>query len=80
LERADNEELHNVYFSPGIIGTTELTKMRCAGHVARMGRRGMFVGFWWESRMDRTMMTKTKWSDNIRMDLREAGLGWYGLD
>jgi hypothetical protein len=24
-------------------------RMRWAGHVARMGRRGMHIGYWWES-------------------------------
>jgi hypothetical protein len=28
-------------------------RMRWAGHVARMGRRGMYKGYWWESQKDR---------------------------
>jgi hypothetical protein len=28
-------------------------RMRWAGHVAHMGRRGMDIGFWWESQMER---------------------------
>jgi hypothetical protein len=28
-------------------------RMRWAGHVARMGRRGMHVGYWWESQKER---------------------------
>jgi hypothetical protein len=27
--------------------------MRWAGHVARMGRRGMHIGFWWGRRKKR---------------------------
>jgi hypothetical protein len=27
--------------------------MRLAGYVARMGRRGMHTGFWWESQKER---------------------------
>jgi hypothetical protein len=27
--------------------------MRQAGHVARMGRRGMHIGYWWESQKER---------------------------
>jgi hypothetical protein len=36
-------------------------RMRCAGHVARMGRRGMHIGYWWESqKKETTRKTKTK--------------------
>jgi hypothetical protein len=39
-----NEELHNLYSR-----MIKSRRMRCAGHVARMGRRGMYIGYWWES-------------------------------
>jgi hypothetical protein len=45
-----NEELHNLYCSPSIIRIIKSKRMRLAGHVARMGRRGMYIGFWWEIR------------------------------
>jgi hypothetical protein len=32
-----NEELHNLYSSPGIIRQIKSRRMRLAGHVARMG-------------------------------------------
>jgi hypothetical protein len=32
-----NEELHNLYSSPDIIGQIKSRRMRWAGHVARMG-------------------------------------------
>jgi hypothetical protein len=41
-----NEELHNLYCSPKII-RIKLRRMRWTGHVARMGRSGMHIGFWW---------------------------------
>jgi hypothetical protein len=44
-----NEELHNLYSSPSIIRTIKSRRMRWSGHVARMGRRGMHIGYWWES-------------------------------
>jgi hypothetical protein len=47
-----NEELHNLYCSPSIIRIIKSKRMRSAGHVARMGRRGMHIGFWWESRKE----------------------------
>jgi hypothetical protein len=48
-----NEELHNVYCSPSIITMIKSRRMRWAGNVARMGRRGMHIGFWWESQKER---------------------------
>jgi hypothetical protein len=34
-----NEELHNLYSSPSIIRIIKLRRMRCAGHVTRMGEK-----------------------------------------
>jgi hypothetical protein len=48
-----NEDLHNLYSSPSIIRMTKSRRMRWAGHVARMGRRGMDIGYWWESQKER---------------------------
>jgi hypothetical protein len=48
-----DEELHNLYSSPSIIRNIKSRRMRWAGHVVRMGRRGMHIGFWWESRKER---------------------------
>jgi hypothetical protein len=39
-----NEELHNLYCSPSII---RMIKSR------RMGRKGMHIGYWWESQKER---------------------------
>jgi hypothetical protein len=47
--KVHNEELDNLYPSPSIIKMMKSRSMRWAGHVARMGRRGMLIGFWWES-------------------------------
>jgi hypothetical protein len=38
-----NEELHNLYSSPNIIRMIKSRRMRWAGLVARMGRRGMHM-------------------------------------
>jgi hypothetical protein len=48
-----NEELQNFYSSPRIIRMIKSNRMRWAGHVARMGRRGMRVGYWWECQKER---------------------------
>jgi hypothetical protein len=48
-----NEELHNLYSSPSIMRIIKSRRMRLAGHVARMGRRGMHIGYWWENQKER---------------------------
>jgi hypothetical protein len=48
-----NEDLHNVYSSPSIIRMIKSRRMIWAGHVAQMGRRGMDIGYWWESQKGR---------------------------
>jgi hypothetical protein len=40
------EELHNLYPSPSIIRMMKVKRMTWAGHVARRGRRGMYIGYW----------------------------------
>jgi hypothetical protein len=47
------EELRELYSSRGIITIIKLKRMRWAGHVARMGRRGTHIGYWWESERER---------------------------
>jgi hypothetical protein len=46
-----NEELHNLYPSPGIIRMVKSRRLRWAGH--EWGRRGMHIGYWWESQKER---------------------------
>jgi hypothetical protein len=48
-----NEELRDLCSSSNIIRIIELRKMRWAGHVARMGRRGTRIDYWWESQSER---------------------------
>jgi hypothetical protein len=65
-----NEELHNLYFSPSIIRMMKSRKMKWAGHVARMGRRGMYIGYWRESQKEGPLgRPRRRWVDNIKMDL-----------
>jgi hypothetical protein len=44
--RLHNEELNDPYTSPNIIRVIK-SRMRWAGHVARMGKREVHTGFWW---------------------------------
>jgi hypothetical protein len=48
-----NKELHHFYSSPSIIRIIKSRRVRWAGHVARMGRRGMLIDYWWESQRER---------------------------
>jgi hypothetical protein len=40
-----HNELHNLYSSPSIIRMINSRRMRWAGHVAQMGKRGMHIGY-----------------------------------
>jgi hypothetical protein len=48
-----NKELYNLYCSPSIIRIIKSKRMRLVGHVALMGRIGMHIEFWLESRKER---------------------------
>jgi hypothetical protein len=48
-----NEELHNMYSSPSIIRMIKSRRMRWAGQVAQMGRRGMHIGYRGEIQKER---------------------------
>jgi hypothetical protein len=70
-----NEELHNLYTSQNIIRQIKSRRMRCAGHVARMGEERkvykLLVGKpEGKSQLGRP---RRRWEDGIRMDLRETG-------
>jgi hypothetical protein len=53
-----NEEIHNLYSSPSIIRMIKSRRIRWAGRVARMGRIGMHIGYWWKSQKERD-----RWED-----------------
>jgi hypothetical protein len=42
-----NEEFYKFYSSANVIRTIKSRRRRCPGLVARMGRRGMHIGYWW---------------------------------
>jgi hypothetical protein len=48
-----NEELPDLYSSSSIIRIIKSRRMGWAGHVARMGKREMRIGYWWESQRER---------------------------
>jgi hypothetical protein len=47
-----NKELHDLYSSPSIIRIVKSRRMRWAGNVARMGRIGTLIDYWWESKTE----------------------------
>jgi hypothetical protein len=42
-----NEELRDLYTSPTIVRVIKSRRIRWAGHIARMRRRGVCTAFWW---------------------------------
>jgi hypothetical protein len=48
-----NEELRNLYSLPDIIQMIKSRRSRWAGHVARMGRKGMLIGYLYGSQKER---------------------------
>jgi hypothetical protein len=78
-----NKELHDLYCSPSIIRIIKSRRMRWAGDVARMGEKRnayrLLVG---KPEGKTPGRPRSRWVDNIRMDLGEVGWGdvdWISL-
>jgi hypothetical protein len=74
--KVHNEELHDLYSSPGIIRVIKSRRMKLTGHVARMAEKRntyrLLVGKPEGKRLHGR--PRRRLVDNIRMDLSE--LGW----
>jgi hypothetical protein len=70
-------ELHGLYSSPSIVRVIKARRMRWAGHVARLrGVRGAYNILVGRPEGRRPLgRPRRSWKDNIKMDLREIGLG-----
>jgi hypothetical protein len=51
-----NEELRDLYSLPSIIRIIKSWRMKWVGHVARRGRRGTRIDYWWESQRERDQL------------------------
>jgi hypothetical protein len=79
-----NEELRDLYSSSSIIRIIKSRRMRWAGHVARMGRRGRHIRLLVGKPEEKRPLgrPRRRWVDNSRIDLGEVGWGdvdWIGL-
>ena len=72
-----NEELNYLYFSLSIVLVIKSTRMKWAGHVARIGdERGVYRVLVGKPEGKRPLgRPRRRWVDNIRIDLQEVGCG-----
>ena len=69
--KLDNEELNDLYSSPNIVWVKKLRRMRCSGHVARMGeRKGAYKVLVGKSEGKRPLgRPRRRRKDNIKMNV-----------
>jgi hypothetical protein len=80
--KVHNDELHSLYSSPHIVRVFKLRRMRWAGHVARMGEgRGAYRVLVGRPEGKRLLgRPRSRWEDNIKLDLREIRDRWGKMD
>jgi 3'-phosphoadenosine 5'-phosphosulfate sulfotransferase len=80
LRKLHNEELDNLYSCPSIIRILKSRRVRWAGNVARMRRRGMHIRYCWESQMERDHYEDLGVGGRKTIKLILDRIGWYGLN
>ena len=70
-KKLHNEELNDVYSLPNIVRVVKSRRMRCSGHVARMGEdRGVHRVLVGKPEGKRPLgRPRRRWEDNIKMNL-----------
>jgi len=81
--RLHNEELNDLYPSPNIVRVIKSRRMRWAGHVTRMvEERGVYRVLVGKPERKRPLgRPRSRWVNNVRLDLQEMGCGymdWIG--
>jgi hypothetical protein len=76
-KKLHNEELRDLYSSPSIIRIIKSRRLRCAGHVGRMGEKRNAYRLLVGKRPLRR--PRRRWVGNIKMDLSDR-LGRCGPD
>jgi hypothetical protein len=58
----------------------ESRRMRWAGHITRMGRKGIHIAFLWERQKERDHYEYLEVGGKIILKWILDRMGWYGLD
>jgi hypothetical protein len=77
-----NEELRDLYSSPSIIRIIKSGWIKWAGLVARMGRKGTHIGYWWENQSEKRPLGRPRQGGWIILRWileRWDGVVWTGL-
>jgi hypothetical protein len=75
------QRVNDLYSLPNIVRVVKSSRMRWAGHVARMGEgRGVHRVLVGKPEGKGPLgRPRRRWEDNIKMDLEEVGTGWSEL-
>jgi hypothetical protein len=78
--RPHNEELYDLYSSPNIIRVIKSRRLKCAGHVARMGvRRGAYRALVGKPEGRRPLgRPRHRWEDNLKWIFKRLDGGGGG--
>jgi hypothetical protein len=77
-----DQKLNNLYCSPNIVPMIKSSRLRWAGHVACMGRRDVYTGFWWGNLRERDHLEDPAVNGRIILKLllrKWDGKAWTGL-